>query len=101
MSVRQKKSMSSARRQPGQATVQGEGRPKMLRAALARAGVVPEEALFLGDTPTDVSGSRGCVARGRVVAIATGRTPANEPGRADVVLDSLSDTERAVGVIGT
>lgn len=76
----------------------GEGRPGLIRAALSRAGVLPEMAVFLGDTPADVSGGRE--AGVRVVAVATGRTPADELREADVVLDDLSDTGRVLAAIG-
>lgn len=33
----------------------GEGRPELLRAALERAKVSPDGAVFLGDTPADVA----------------------------------------------
>ncbi len=76
----------------------GEGRPELLRAALSRAGVLPEMAVFLGDTPADVSGGRE--AGVRVVAVATGRTVADELRDADVVLDDLADTGRVLAAIG-
>ncbi|AJP02742.1 phosphoglycolate phosphatase [Streptomyces cyaneogriseus subsp. noncyanogenus] len=79
----------------------GEGRPELLRAALAHAGVTPDRAVFLGDTPADVAG--GHEAGVRVVAVATGRAPAHElrDAGAETVLDSLTDTSRALAAIGT
>jgi phosphoglycolate phosphatase len=78
----------------------GEERPELLRAALARAGAAPETAVFLGDTLADVAG--GHAAGVRVIAVATGRTSAAElrGAGADVVLDGLADVERALAVIG-
>lgn len=77
----------------------GEGRPDLLRTALARTGTPAESAVFLGDTPADVEGGRD--AGVRVVAVATGRTSAvklREVG-AGTVLENLADTERAVAAI--
>lgn len=78
----------------------GEERPELLRAALARAGVRGRDAVFLGDTPADVTGGRD--AGVRVVAVATGRTPRAElqDAGAEVVLDGLADSERALDAIG-
>ncbi|MEV5353117.1 HAD hydrolase-like protein [Streptomyces sp. NPDC052693] len=78
----------------------GEGRPELLRAALARADVSPKSAVFLGDTPADVAGGRE--AGVRVVAVATGRTVAGDlrAAGAQVVLEDLSDTGRALAAIG-
>lgn len=78
----------------------GEGRPELLRAALRRAGVAPEKAVFLGDTPADVAGGRA--AEVRVVAVATGRTSAAElsDAGADSVLDGLSDIDQVMACIG-
>jgi phosphoglycolate phosphatase-like HAD superfamily hydrolase len=77
----------------------GEGRPELLRVALKRAGVSPQRAVFLGDTPADVAGGRQ--AGVRVVAVATGRTAASDlrAGGAHAVLDGLSDTGRALAAI--
>ncbi|MGW5096112.1 HAD family hydrolase [Streptomyces nodosus] len=77
----------------------GEGRPELLRAALARSGTRSENAVFLGDTPADVAGGRD--ARMRVVAVATGRTSADDLRSmgADAVLDDLSDIECALSAI--
>jgi phosphoglycolate phosphatase-like HAD superfamily hydrolase len=78
----------------------GEERPELLRAALKRADVASQSAVFLGDTPADVAGGRA--AGVRVVAVATGRTFADalrEAG-AQAVLAGLSDTEQALAVIG-
>nr|WP_272925238.1 HAD family hydrolase [Streptomyces sp. SID4950] len=74
----------------------GEDRADLLRTALGRAGTSPGEAVFLGDTPADVAGAR--TAGIRVVAVATGRTSADDLA-ADVVLDNLSDTDRALAAI--
>ncbi|MEU6222229.1 HAD hydrolase-like protein [Streptomyces sp. NPDC047042] len=78
----------------------GEGRPELLRAALKRAAVGPQSAVFLGDTPADVAG--GLEVGVRVVAVATGRTPASDlrAAGAHLVLDDLSDTDRALAAIG-
>jgi phosphoglycolate phosphatase len=78
----------------------GEERPELLRAALARAGVASEKAVFLGDTPADVAG--GHAADVRVIAVATGKTSpaALADAGAEVVLEGLSDTERVLAAIG-
>ncbi|MFD5051066.1 HAD family hydrolase [Streptomyces tendae] len=78
----------------------GEGRPELLRKALTRADVSPAAAVFLGDTPADVTGGRE--AGIRVVAVATGKTPAGElrEAGAATVLDDLTDTLRALTTIG-
>ncbi|MEU6915332.1 HAD family hydrolase [Streptomyces olindensis] len=77
----------------------GEGRPALLRAALKRSGVLPQDAVFLGDTPADVTGGRE--AGVRVVAVATGRASAGDlrAAGAHAVLDGLSDTDRVLAVI--
>ncbi|WP_411090778.1 HAD family hydrolase [Streptomyces sp. 049-1] len=77
----------------------GEGRPELLTRALARAGVDANAAVFLGDTPADVAGGRD--AGVRVIAVATGKTPADElrDAGAAVVLDDLSDTSAALAAI--
>ncbi|MFD6413958.1 HAD family hydrolase [Nocardia asteroides] len=77
----------------------GEGRPELLAKALARAGVTAGKAVFLGDTPADVEG--GHAAGVRVVAVATGKTPAAElrAAGADVVLDSLADTAQVLKAV--
>ncbi|MFF8910153.1 HAD family hydrolase [Streptomyces olivaceoviridis] len=78
----------------------GEERPALLRVALERADVPPQEGVFLGDTPADVAG--GHKAGVRVVAVATGRTSAADlrSAQAEVVLDGLSDTDQALAAIG-
>jgi phosphoglycolate phosphatase-like HAD superfamily hydrolase len=78
----------------------GEGRPELLTAALKRAAVPPQAAVFLGDTPADVEG--GSEAGVRVVAVASGKTSEEElrSAGADVVLAGLSDTARVLAAIG-
>ncbi|MFH9671464.1 HAD family hydrolase [Streptomyces sp. NPDC017405] len=78
----------------------GEERPELLREALARAGVAAPAAVFLGDTAADVAGGRD--AGVRVVAVATGKTPAAElrDAGADIVLNDLADTKQAFAAIG-
>ncbi|MFD4631437.1 HAD family hydrolase [Streptomyces sp. NPDC058284] len=78
----------------------GEERPELLRAALARANVPAADAVFLGDTPADVTG--GHEAGVRVVAVATGKTARTElqDAGAEVVLADLADTERVFNAIG-
>ncbi|WP_409239831.1 HAD family hydrolase [Streptomyces sp. PA5.6] len=78
----------------------GEERPELLLAALARADVPAADAVFLGDTPADVKGGRD--AGVRVVAVATGKTTraALQEAGAEVVLDELVDTGRVLDVIG-
>ncbi|WP_121710002.1 HAD family hydrolase [Streptomyces sp. E5N91] len=75
----------------------GEERPELLRQALVRAGAGAERAVFLGDTPADVAGGRAVGVR--VVAVATGKTPASDLKDADVVLDSLVDTAQVLAVV--
>lgn len=77
----------------------GQERPELLRAALARSATEPESAVFLGDTPADVEGGRD--AGVRMVAVATGRTSVADlrDAGADAVLEGLVDTERAIAVI--
>ncbi|MEU1872153.1 phosphoglycolate phosphatase [Streptomyces ambofaciens] len=77
----------------------GEERPELLRKALTRAGVTASNAVFLGDTPADVEG--GHAAGVRVVAVATGKTPAAElrEAGADVVLDSLANTAQVLKAV--
>ncbi|WP_432190508.1 HAD family hydrolase [Streptomyces sp. Tue6028] len=76
----------------------GETRPELLRAALTRAGVDPKSAVFIGDTPADVAG--GLETGVRVVAVATGRTAADELRDADEVLADLSETNRVLETLG-
>lgn len=78
----------------------GEGRPELLHAALKRSDVAPAAAVFVGDTPADVAG--GLEAGVRVVAVATGKTSASElrDAGAEVVLDGLADTGRALAALG-
>ncbi|MGW5616294.1 HAD family hydrolase [Streptomyces sp. NPDC003877] len=78
----------------------GEGRPELLATALKRAAVPPKAAVFMGDTPADVQG--GLEAGVRVVAVASGTASVSDlrSAGADVVLEGLADTERALGAIG-
>jgi phosphoglycolate phosphatase len=78
----------------------GEGRPELLRAALKRSAVAPSAAVFVGDTPADVAG--GLEAGVRVVAVATGRTPADalRAAGAHAVLEGLSDTSGVLAAVG-
>ncbi|KUF20117.1 phosphoglycolate phosphatase [Streptomyces silvensis] len=77
----------------------GERRPELLRAALARSVTPPDRAVFLGDTPTDVEGGLG--AGVRTVAVATGRASGAElrNSGADAVLEGLADTAKALDAI--
>ncbi|AZM53817.1 phosphoglycolate phosphatase [Streptomyces sp. WAC 01529] len=77
----------------------GEERPELLRAAMARSSTRREDAVFLGDTPADVAG--GLEAGVRIIAVATGRTSAEElrAAGADAVLEGLTDTEKALAAI--
>ncbi|MEU8588005.1 HAD family hydrolase [Streptomyces sp. NPDC048664] len=76
----------------------GEERPELLGAALAHADVAPGKAVFLGDTPADVAAGRA--AGVRMIAVATGRTPASDLAGANVVLDGLTETSRVLAAIG-
>ncbi|WP_263165378.1 HAD family hydrolase [Streptomyces sp. SCSIO ZS0520] len=69
----------------------GEERAELIAAALRRAEVHPDRAVFLGDTPADVAGGHG--AGVRVVAVATGRASVAElrAEGADAVLSGLGD----------
>ncbi|QCX81029.1 putative phosphatase [Streptomyces sp. YIM 121038] len=77
----------------------GEERLELLRVALARNSARREDAVFLGDTPADVAG--GLEAGVRVVAVATGRTSADElrDAGADAVLDGLTDMDAVLTAI--
>ncbi|MEU9155539.1 HAD hydrolase-like protein [Streptomyces sp. NPDC048417] len=77
----------------------GDERPELLLAALEHTGVEAGSAVFLGDTLADVAGGRA--AGVRVVAVATGRTPAADlfAAGASAVLDDLSDTAGALAAI--
>ncbi|MEU1017666.1 HAD family hydrolase [Streptomyces sp. NPDC005900] len=77
----------------------GEERPELLRAALARSSIRAEAAVFLGDTPADVAA--GLEAGVRLVAVATGKTSAAElrGAGADAVLEDLADTDHVITVI--
>ncbi|MCX5601642.1 HAD family hydrolase [Streptomyces phaeochromogenes] len=88
------------RLQDGAYAEDGEERPELLRAALARASTPPDAAVFLGDTPADVAGGKG--AGVRVIAVATGRTSADElrEAGAELVLEDLADTKRVLSAIG-
>jgi phosphoglycolate phosphatase len=78
----------------------GEGRPELLRKALARGGVQGSAAVFFGDTPADAAGGRE--AGVRVVAVATGRASVEElrAAGAAVVLESLSDVPAVLAAVG-
>ncbi|GGV14690.1 HAD family hydrolase [Streptomyces spectabilis] len=77
----------------------GEERTELLRAALNRSTVRPEDAVFLGDTPADVEG--GLDVGVRTVAVATGCTSAAQLRGfgADAVLESLEDTDAVLAAI--
>ncbi|MEU9379990.1 HAD hydrolase-like protein [Streptomyces sp. NPDC048279] len=77
----------------------GDARPELLRAALARSDVAAGAAVFLGDTPADVLGGRE--AGIRVIGVGTGRTLTADllAAGADAVLQDLSDTAHGLSVI--
>ncbi|MFF7331572.1 HAD family hydrolase [Streptomyces sp. NPDC090306] len=77
----------------------GETRPDLIRTALQRAGVSEDQAVFVGDTPADVAGGREVGVR--MVAVATGRTAADDldDSGADEVLDDLSDMEQVLDAL--
>ncbi|WP_199844263.1 HAD family hydrolase [Streptomyces sp. RTd22] len=74
-------------------------RTQLVRAALGRAQVNAECAVLVGDTPADVRGGLG--AGVRVVAVATGRTSADELRAAGAVevAEDLTDTERMLKLL--
>ncbi|MFJ9346094.1 HAD family hydrolase [Streptomyces sp. NPDC101237] len=76
-----------------------EDRAELLCVALERAVVTAPEAVFLGDTPADVAG--GHAAGVRVIAVATGKTSADElkDEGAESVLDGLGDTAQVLAAI--
>ncbi|CAL9475350.1 hypothetical protein SUDANB140_02936 [Streptomyces sp. enrichment culture] len=78
----------------------GEGRRELLGKALARAGASPDAVVFLGDTVADVVGGQEFGVR--VVAVATGKTSAEELRAAGAasVLDDLADTSQTLATIG-
>ncbi|MFC5144310.1 HAD family hydrolase [Streptomyces aureoversilis] len=71
-------------------------RADLVRIALARAKVSPEDALVLDDTPAGVEA--GLVAGVQVVAVATGRSSADDlyDAGALTVLPDLTDTARVI-----
>lgn len=77
----------------------GEKRTELLRTALTRSATQPDSAVFLGDTPADVEA--GLDTGVRMVAVATGRTSADDlrDSGADAVLEALADTEKALAAI--
>ncbi|MFC7816899.1 HAD family hydrolase [Streptomyces sp. NPDC057367] len=78
----------------------GEGRPELLRLALKRAGVDAAHAVFLGDTPADVTGGRQ--AGVRVVAVATGKASPGDlrVAGAETVLPGLAETDQVLAALG-
>lgn len=74
----------------------GEGRPELLRLALERANVTGLKSVFLGDTPADVAGGRA--AGVRTIAVATGKTSADElkDVGAEFVLDGLGPVAKVL-----
>ncbi|MFF8286407.1 HAD family hydrolase [Streptomyces albus] len=66
---------------------------------MVRSGTTSEETVLVGDTPADIEGGR---AHGvRVLAVATGRTPAHQlhDAGADIVIADLTDTDRLVRLV--
>ncbi|MEJ8654690.1 HAD hydrolase-like protein [Streptomyces sp. MS1.AVA.3] len=74
-------------------------RPGLVEAALRRTGSGPKDAALIGDTPADVEGGRTTGVR--VIAVATGRSSAEELLRAgaDVALQDLTDIDRLVRLV--
>ncbi|MCZ1012285.1 HAD family hydrolase [Streptomyces lydicus] len=68
-------------------------RSGLVELALRRSGSEPRNAALIGDTPADVEGGRATGVR--VVAVATGRSSAEEllSAGADVVLQDLTDID--------
>jgi phosphoglycolate phosphatase len=80
----------------GDAGVEKKPAPDMIFAALERLGVMPEDAVVVGDSPADVGSARA--AGVAVIAVRGGYTnvPVNELG-ADAVIDTLEDLGNALG----
>ncbi|MEV0976546.1 HAD hydrolase-like protein [Streptomyces sp. NPDC049915] len=71
-------------------------RPGLVEIALARSATAAPDAVLVGDTPADVEGGLGTNVR--VIAVATGRTTAEDlrAAGAHVVLPDLTDTDAFV-----
>ncbi|MEU8690497.1 HAD hydrolase-like protein [Streptomyces sp. NPDC048665] len=68
-------------------------RPELVKLALTRSSVAASETILIGDTPADVEG--GLAIGVRVIAVATGRSSAEElrATGAHAVIPDLTDTE--------
>ncbi|MFD5384094.1 HAD family hydrolase [Streptomyces sp. NPDC127074] len=74
-------------------------RPQLVRTALRRAQMRPDDAVLVGDTPYDVEGGLSCGVR--VIGVATGRTDADDlrAAGATEVVEDLADTEKLLKLL--
>ncbi|MET9077024.1 haloacid dehalogenase-like hydrolase [Streptomyces sp. NPDC004232] len=74
-------------------------RPGLVKLALTRSPVAAPETVLIGDTPADVEG--GLATGVRVIAVATGRSSAEElrAAGAHVVIPDLTDSESLLKLI--
>ncbi len=74
-------------------------RPQLVRTALRRAQMRPEDAVLVGDTPYDVEGGLSCGVR--VIGVATGLTDADDLRAAEAteVVEDLADTEKMLKLL--
>jgi phosphoglycolate phosphatase-like HAD superfamily hydrolase len=76
-------------------------RSALVELALARSSIVASDAALIGDTPADVEGGRETGVR--VIAVATGRSSAEElrAAGAHAVINDLTDTDALVKLTTT
>ncbi|MEU5925233.1 HAD family hydrolase [Streptomyces antimycoticus] len=76
-----------------------DDRPQLVRTALRRAQMRPDDAVLVGDTPYDVEGGLSCGVR--VIGVATGRTNADDlrAAGATEVVEDLADTEKVLKLL--
>ncbi|AEM80177.1 HAD family hydrolase [Streptomyces violaceusniger] len=74
-------------------------RPQLVRTALRRAQMRPDDAVLVVDTPYDVEGGLSCGVR--VIGVATGRTDADDlrAAGATEVVEDLADTEKMLKLL--
>lgn len=69
--------------------------PAMLRRALEPFGVLPSDAVMVGDSHADIEGARATGCRAIAVGYGYSSTPVNQLG-ADAVIDRLTDLPEAL-----